>query len=159
MEKKIITSRVFEAPIERAWKAWTDAELVKKWWGPAKFRCPTAKIDFREGGVSLVSMKAPKEFGGQESFNLWAYKRIIPMERIEFVQTFSDKNGNKLHPAQIGMPPDFPEEITTVVTFKDLGNGRTEMTVVQNADLGQMTKMATMGMAQSLDKMETLFTL
>lgn len=157
MEKKIIISRIYQAPIELVWKAWTDAELVKKWWGPDKFSCNHAKIDFREGGVSVISMKAPKEFGGSEWFNVWEYRRIVPLERIEFDQSFSDKKGKKIRPIEAGMPPDFPDVVFTSVTFKDQGNGTTEITVVQHADMGQMTRNAKMGMEQSLGKMGQLF--
>ena len=52
----LVVTRVFDAPVEAVWKAWTDAEQVKKWWGPDGFTAPVAKLDFREGGTSLVCM-------------------------------------------------------------------------------------------------------
>ncbi|MDB4905188.1 MAG: hypothetical protein JWQ63_4469, partial [Mucilaginibacter sp.] len=66
MAKQIEVTKIFNAPVEMVWKVWVDPELVKRWWGPKNFISPVAKIDFREGGKSLVSMKAPKEMGGQE---------------------------------------------------------------------------------------------
>ncbi|HRG53459.1 MAG TPA: SRPBCC domain-containing protein, partial [Bacteroidia bacterium] len=76
MEKKIVVTRIFNAPVELVWQNWTDPELIKQWWGPDKFTCPTAKIDFREGGTSIVSMLAPVSFGGQETFSIWVYTKI-----------------------------------------------------------------------------------
>ncbi len=73
------------------WKVWTDLELVKRWWGPKNFISPVATIDFREGGKSLVSMKAPKEKGGQEWYSIWEYVKIIPLKTIEFFQTLPPK--------------------------------------------------------------------
>src|SRR4030095_6717295 len=64
-KRDLVFTRVFDAPIAQVWKAWSDPELIKKWWGPDRFACPLAKIDFRVGGTSLVCMLAPKEFGGQ----------------------------------------------------------------------------------------------
>ena len=43
MKKEIIITRVFNAPTELVWKAFTDAELVMRWWGPDKFSSPDAK--------------------------------------------------------------------------------------------------------------------
>lgn len=157
MEEKLVVTRTYDAPLELVWKTWTEPELIKKWWGPDKFTCPLAKIDFREGGISLVAMRAPKEFGGQDSFCIWEYKKIIHLKRIEFIQNLADKDGNKTDPYKLGMPRDFPIDIRTVVIFKQLSKGQTEMTVTQYADFGQMTKFARMGMEQSLDKMGATF--
>jgi uncharacterized protein YndB with AHSA1/START domain len=158
MQSSVIVSRIFNASIEEVWKVWTEPELVKQWWGPDKFTCPLAEIDFREGGTSLVCMRAPKEFGGQDMFSIWTYKNIVLHERIEFIQNLADKNGKKQSPVALGMPPDFPEDIRTVVTFKKLAKNKTEMTVIEYANFGQMTKFAQMGLEQSLDKAVSIFT-
>jgi len=157
MEKTIVITRFYNAPVEDVWRAWSEPELVKRWWGPDRFTCPIAKIDFREGGVSFVAMRASKELGGKDSFSIWSYKKIVPMESIEFLHNLSDKDGNKTKPTLLGMPEDFPEDIKTVVTFKALGKNKTEMTVTEFADFGQMTKFAKMGLEQSLEKMATIF--
>ena len=104
--KDLSVTRTFDAPVERVWKQWSESENVMRWWGPKGFTSPLAKIEFREGGVSLVYMRAPKEFGGFDMYNTWTYKKIVPHERIEFVLNFSDKDGNKLDPANIGLPQD-----------------------------------------------------
>ncbi len=157
MAKQVLVTRVFNAPVHMVWKAWTDPELVMRWWGPDHFTAPTAIIDFREGGKSIVSMKAPEQMGNTVTYSIWEYTEIIPNKRIEFIQNLADKDGNKMSPAKLGMPPDFPEDIRTVVTFTDLGNDRTEMTVVEHADMGQMAKFAQLGLEQSLDKMVAIF--
>jgi uncharacterized protein YndB with AHSA1/START domain len=150
-------TRIFPASAEQVWKAWTEPSLVMQWWGPDHFTCPRAEIDFREGGKSIVSMKSPPEMGGMEWISIWEYRKIVPMQRIEFVQNFGDAAGNKVSPAKLGMPADFPEDMLTIVTFKDLGGGKTEMTVAQHADFGQMSHFAKMGLEQSLGKMERIF--
>ena len=157
MENTLVVSRIYPAPAEMVWKAWTVAELIKRWWGPDRFTCSNAIIDFKEGGLSRVSMEAPEEFGGQQWFNSWEYKKIVPLERIEFTQRFCDREGTLINPVEAGMPADFPEEVHTVVTFKALGKNETQVTVTQNADMGQMRKMARMGLEQSLDKVRQLF--
>lgn len=58
-KKDIVVRRVFEAPLERVWKAWSDSEAVKQWWGPDYFTCPRAEMDFREG-TPVVCMRAKR---------------------------------------------------------------------------------------------------
>ena len=157
MSKQIEVTRVFNAPVELVWKVWTDPELVKRWWGPRHFSSPVAKIDFREGGRSIVSMQAPKEMGGQEFFSLWVYERILPLQRIEFIQSLSDKEGNKIAPTEVGMPSDFPIDIRTVVTFIQESDNKTQMTVTEYSDFGSISNFAQMGLEQSLDKMAAIF--
>ncbi|HTQ63428.1 MAG TPA: SRPBCC domain-containing protein [Puia sp.] len=152
MEKQLTISRIFEASVEEVWKMWTEPEYVMQWWGPDKFTCPLADIHFKEGETSLVCMKAPDEFGGQASYSIWAYTKIILHQHIEFIQNLADENGIKQKPTALGMPPDFPEDIRTVVTFKVIGTDKTEMTVTEYADFGQITHFAKLGLEQSLAK-------
>lgn len=157
MANQIEVTRTFNATVAQVWQVWTDPELVKRWWGPQHFTSPMAKIDFREGGRSLVSMLAPKEMGGQEFFSIWEYIRIVPLQSIEFIQSLADKDGNKVHPTKVGMPADFPLEIRTVVTFKLLSAKQTEMTVTEYADMGSTSHFALLGLQQSMDKMVAIF--
>jgi hypothetical protein len=81
-------------------------------------------------------------------------------ERIEFIQNLVDMDGNLIDPAILGLPPEFPRDMRTVVTFKDLGNGKTEMTVTEYSMPTSDTKMgknAELGLNQSLDKMAAIF--
>jgi len=43
-KKDLVFTRVFNAPVTQVWKEWTDAERVKKWWGPDGFSCPVARM-------------------------------------------------------------------------------------------------------------------
>ncbi|NLR80388.1 SRPBCC domain-containing protein [Chitinophaga eiseniae] len=157
MAKQVAVSRIFNAPVEMVWELWTEPELVKRWWGPKHFTSPVAKLDFREGGRSIVSMKAPKEMGGQEFYSVWEYKRIIPLEIIEFIQSLSDSEGNKTDPVKLGMPPDFPIDIKTVVTFREVADDKTEMTVTEYAEFGTISNFAQIGLEQSVEKMAAIF--
>jgi uncharacterized protein YndB with AHSA1/START domain len=152
--KNMILTRLFKAPVEQVWNAWRDPEQVKQWWGPNGFTCPVAEIDFREGGRSLVCMRAPAEFGGQDLYNTWTYARIVPMQTIEFIQHFTDADGNRIEPASIGLPPDIPAEVPHVLVFRPLDAGQTDFTVTEYGyESDQTVEMSRMGMAQCLDKM------
>ena len=158
MKKDMVITRVFDAPVEQVWKAWSESEQVMRWWGPTGFTCPLAKMNFQEGGISLVCMRAPKEFGGMDMFNTWTYTKIVPMQRIEFILHFSDKDGNKLDPDKIGIPPGVPKEVPHVILFKSLGTNKTEMTVTEFGYASEeAVNMSRSGLEQCLDKMAASF--
>lgn len=157
MAKQIEVSRIFNAPIEMVWKIWTDPELIKRWWGPKNFTSPVANINFGIGLKSIVSMQAPKEMGGQEFYSVWEYVEIISLKKIEFIQSLSDKDGNKIAPIKVGMPADFPIDIQTIVTFQELSKNKTEMTVTEFAEFGSISNFAKIGLEQSMDKMTAIF--
>ncbi len=149
----LVFTRTFDAPVEAVWKAWTEAEAVKRWWGPNGFTAPIARIDFREGGTSLVCMSSP-EFGDQ--YSTWHYKRIMPLQRIEYIHNLVDKNGVKIDPASVGLPADFPRDQLNAVAFRALGK-KTEITVTEYGwTEGRMMELSKMGMEQCLDKMAAL---
>ena len=157
-KQDLVFTRVFDAPVEQVWKAWIDPDYVMRWWGPTGFSCPMAKIDFREGGTSLVAMRPPKDFGNQDMYSTWAYQKIVPMARIEYIHNLADENGNKIDPAVLGMPLDFPQDQHHTITFKALGANKTELIVTEHDwTVGQMMEMSRMGMEQCLDKMAAIF--
>lgn len=154
----VMVSRVLDAPVEETWKAWSDPEYVMRWWGPTGFTSPSAEMDFRVGGASLVCMRTPAEYGGQDMYHTWTYTRIGPHERIEFVSNFADENGTHLDPATMGMPPGVPHDVPHVITFKATDNGGTEMTVTEHGyTTEQARELSKAGMEQCLDKMAAIF--
>lgn len=157
-KKDLVFTRVFDAPVEQVWKAWVEPELVMQWWGPDGFTSPSAKMDFREGETSLVCMRAPKEYGGQDMYNTWTYEEIVPMKRLVYILRFADKDGNMMDPTEQGLPPEMPKEVRNEVTFKKLGKGKTGVTVTEyDWPVGLMMEMSKMGMEQCLDKMAASF--
>jgi uncharacterized protein YndB with AHSA1/START domain len=156
--RNLTVTRVFEAPVATVWKAWSDSEHVMRWWGPSGFTSPVARMDFREGGKSLVCMRAPKEFGGQDMYNTWTYRKIVPLQIIEFILHFSDKDSNKLDPAKMGLPPGIPQDVPHVITFKSIDGGKTEMTITEYGyTTDQAHDLSKAGLEQSLDKMAASF--
>jgi uncharacterized protein YndB with AHSA1/START domain len=153
--RSVDVTRVFDAPVALVWKAWTNPEHIMRWWGPEYFTSPYAKVDFREGGSTVVAMRSPD---GTDFYSAWRYQKIIPMERIEYIQNMSDKDGATVDPVSLGLPPEFPKDVQTVLTFKALGNDKTEIHIVESGFVeGQMLEYAVIGMEQSLDKMAGIF--
>jgi uncharacterized protein YndB with AHSA1/START domain len=154
MKQDLIVTRIIDAPVELVWKAWTEPERVMRWWGPQYYTSPSCKIDLREGGKYIFCMRAPEAMGGQDSYTAGVYTKIVPMERLEFTQSLADQDGNRIDPAQLGMPADFPEEIHTVVTFKRIREDMTELTVTEyDWPVSQMYVYSLAGMHQSIDKL------
>jgi uncharacterized protein YndB with AHSA1/START domain len=151
----LVITRVFDVPVEQVWKAWTDADYVKQWWGPNGFTAPVANLDVREGGTSLVCMSSP-EYG--TNYSTWEYRKIVPMQRIDYIHNLADQDGNKIDPTAIGMPPDFPQDQLQRIDFKAIDDKKTELTVTEFGwTVGQMMEMSRMGMEQCLDKMDAIF--
>ena len=149
----LVVTRIIDAPIEVVWKAWTDPDHVRRWWGPKYYTSPSCKIDLREGGKYVFCMRAPEDQGGQDSYTAGTYTKIVPMQRLEFTQGLADKDGNPIDPAQLGMPPDFPSVIRTTVAFKAKGN-MTELTITEfDWPVSQMYVYSYAGMQQSMDKL------
>jgi uncharacterized protein YndB with AHSA1/START domain len=154
----VVVTRVFDAPVEQVWQAWSDPDRVMQWWGPEGFTSPSAAMDFREGGTSLVCMRAPAEYGGMDMYNTWTYTKIVPNERLEFLLRFADKDGQAHSPSAMGLPPGIPDRVPHVITFKPLDAHRTEMTVTEfgyaDADTRDTSQA---GLEQCLDKMARSF--
>ena len=148
----MVLTRTFNAPLSHVWKAWTESECVKQWWGPQGFHCPVAMMDVREGGTSLVCMRT----NGFDIYNTWTYSKILPQGLLEYVLRFSDQDGNPLDPAAIGLPPGIPKEVPHQVTFKSVGN-KTVVTVTESGySSEQVAEISKAGMSQCLDKMDVL---
>jgi uncharacterized protein YndB with AHSA1/START domain len=115
-------ARVFDAPRSRVWRAWTEAEQLRHWWGPAGFKVHTCKVDLRPGGVFLYGMTGPD---GSEVWGRFVYREIEPPAKLVFIVSFSDPQGAVTrHP----WSPDWPLHIGSTVLFEDLG-GKTRVTV------------------------------
>ena len=154
----VVVSRTFPVSPEQAWRAWSEADLVRQWWGPTGFSCPVADVDLRVGGRTLVAMRAPAEFGGGDMYGTWSYTEVVPHTRIAYVYNFADADGNRLLPADLGLPPGIPDDVNHLVTFEDAGDGRTMMTVVEYGyTLKDARDLSQVELEQCVDKMAAIF--
>ena len=148
--ERMVVTRVFDAPRELVWKAWTAPKYVMQWWGPKGFTATVCKIDFRVGGKFLYCTRTPD---GQDFWNAGEYHEIVLHEKIVSSMYFSDSEGNRIEPAQIGIEHEAIEGAYDVITFDDLGNGRTKLTFIGNETMESATKSGQLeGMYQVLDK-------
>jgi uncharacterized protein YndB with AHSA1/START domain len=80
------------------------------------------------------------------------YLEIVPMKKIVATDYFTDEKGNKISPKDVGMPGEWPDEMTVTVTFEDLGDGKTKLTLLHEGHPIEMADMALAGWNESLDK-------
>jgi uncharacterized protein YndB with AHSA1/START domain len=149
--ERMVVSRVFDAPRELVWKAWTDPKYVMQWWGPKGFTAPSCQMDFRVGGKFLCCMKTPD---GQEFWNGGEYHEIVPYEKIVSSMYFADSQGNKVEAEELGIEHEAIEGACDVILFEDLGNGQTKLTFIGNETMQNAIQTGQLeGMKQILDKM------
>ncbi len=89
-DREIVISRVFHAPRELVWRAWTEPDQVVNWWGPRGFTTTIRKHDFRVGGVWEHTMHGPD---GANYPNKSVFKEIVPFERVSYSHGGGRENG------------------------------------------------------------------
>jgi uncharacterized protein YndB with AHSA1/START domain len=104
-KQELFITRIFDAPRERVWKAWTEPELMKRWWGPKGFTTPYCEIDLRVGGKFLYCMRSPE---GKDYWSTGVYREIVRLERIVCTDSFADEKGNVVPATQYGMSAAHP---------------------------------------------------
>lgn len=146
-------TRTFAAPVERVWEAWQNPELMKQWWGPENFSCPDARIDFREGGRSILAMQDPS---GKIQYSSGTYEEIIPNQKIVTTDEFTDKDGNLMSANEAGMPGDWPDTMKVSIEFQELGDHETQIHIIHEGIPKDMHDDCVSGWSSSLNKLQRL---
>lgn len=119
---QLVLTRVFAAPRDLVFQAWTDPEHFGKWWGPKGFTLAVSKMDVRPGGMFLGSQKSPE---GHEMWGKFVYQEVNAPEKLVFVQSFSDDQGNTV---RAPFNPNWPLEIINILTLSE-EDGKTSLTL------------------------------
>lgn len=88
--REIVITRIFDAPRELVWEAWTDPKHVVQWWGPTGFTTTIEKMDVRPGGVWIHVMRGPD---GTDYPNKSVFTEVVRPERIVFSHGGGKKGG------------------------------------------------------------------
>ena len=89
--KKLSVTRKFAAPLDKVWRAWTESDLLEKWWAPRPWRAETKTFDFSDGGFWLYSMIGPN---GDAAWCRVGFKAINAPQTFSTIVGFSDAEGN-----------------------------------------------------------------
>jgi uncharacterized protein YndB with AHSA1/START domain len=157
MAHEFIIRRIFDAPVELVWKAFTVPDHMKSWLGPKGTRPGHSEMDFRPGGTYHYSIISPD---GNESWGKMAYREIEEPSRLVFVNSFSDEDGNiTRHP----MSETWPLEMLSTYKFEK-HNTRTTVTIIWSPINASTEELMTFdrghvsmrqGWTNSLDALET----
>jgi uncharacterized protein YndB with AHSA1/START domain len=149
-EPELVIERIFDAPRELVFKAWSEPRYVSRWWGPKNFTAPFCTIDFRVGGSFHFCMRSPQ---GSDYWNKGTYLEIVPLEKIVTVMYFSDRDGKRLEPTAYGLGADFPSEMRDVITFQPHGAASTKLVLHRGHSLEIAKRFGELeGWNQSLDR-------
>ncbi|WP_437813975.1 SRPBCC family protein [Sorangium sp. So ce1078] len=112
-DRELVLTRIIDAPREKVFRAWTDPELLKKWFAPHPFTTPVAELDVRPGGANLIVMRDPQ---GNEYPNRGIYLEVVENERLVFTDAYTK-----------AWEPSEKPFMTVVLTFEDQ-DGKTKYT-------------------------------
>ncbi len=102
--REIAFTRVFDAPRELVWKAFTERERMAQWWGMKGFTTRVLELDLRPGGTFLYVMLMPD---GREMRGKWIYREIVAPELLVVVHFSTDDTGKPIpHPYDPSLPPE-----------------------------------------------------
>lgn len=119
---EFLITRLFDAPRGLVWQAWTDPAMVAQWFGPKGCTTRIASLDLRPGGVWHSCMTMP---GGQEMWGKFVFREVAPPERLVWLHSFSDAQGNiTRHP----LSADWPLIMLTSLTLEEVGS-KTKLTL------------------------------
>lgn len=110
---EMVLTRVFDAPRELAFKAWTERDRLQRWWGPKGFTNPVCEIEPRAGGSIRIHMRAPN---GVVHPMTGTFLEVVEPERLVFLSAALDQDGNEMF------------RIVNTVTFEAQGK-QTKLTV------------------------------
>ena len=141
-ERELVLTRVFDAPRELVFKAWTDPKQVAQWWGPHGFTNPVCDLDVRPGGAIRIHMRGPD---GTVYPMTGVYNEVVEPERLVFTSAALDADGNPMF------------EVLTTVTFAEQG-GKTKQimrarVIKSTAEAAPYIKGMEAGWTQSLERL------
>ncbi|MGH6957829.1 MAG: SRPBCC family protein [Caulobacteraceae bacterium] len=114
-ERELVLTRVIDASPEKLFRCWTEPALIKQWFAPAPLTTPLAELDVRVGGENLVVMKLPD---GTEMPNRGVYLEVVANKKLVWTDAYAGD----------WRPKDGSPFMTAILTFDDLGNGKTRYT-------------------------------
>src|SRR5229473_3225694 len=113
-DRELLLTRLIDAPREKLYRAWTDANLLKQWFAPLPYTTPVAELDVRPGGANLIVMRGPD---GNEFPNRGVYLEVVENERLVFTDAYTK-----------AWEPSQKPFMTVILTFEDEGGRKTRYT-------------------------------
>jgi uncharacterized protein YndB with AHSA1/START domain len=114
-DREIVLSRVYDAPREVVWRAWTELQHLARWWGPDGFATTTHEIDVRPGGVWRFIMHGPD---GTDYNNRIIYREVTAPERLLYAHDDDGEGASGQFVTEVAFAEqDGKTEVTMCVRF------------------------------------------
>ncbi len=140
--------RSFNASVQLVWRAWTEPDLIDKWWAPEPWKSQTKRMEFREGGVRIYVMIGPE---GEEHWGRTDFESIKPFQEFGGKDSFCDKEGV--------VNPDFPIGKFTY-TFIERGENTDMIMITAYESEEALRKLIDLGMVEGwrmvFDKLDSI---
>ncbi len=107
-ERELVLERIFDAPREKVYRAWTEPKLLKQWFVPRPWTISGVSLDVRSGGSSLIVMRDPD---GNDYPNPGIYLEVVENEKLVFTDAFT-----------AAWQPSEKPFMTAIITFEDVSD-------------------------------------
>jgi uncharacterized protein YndB with AHSA1/START domain len=119
----LVLERIFDAPRDLVWKAWSTPEHLKQWWAPRPYQTPECEMDLRPGGKFYTRMTGPDGF---DSKGTGCFLEVVEGERIVWTSAL----GEGYRPTELDPSDCGGFAFTAIVTLEDNGDGTTRYRAV-----------------------------
>lgn len=127
----LVLELTLDAPREKVWRCWTEAELLEQWFAPEPFTMKVESIDVRPGGSNVFIFRGPD---GKEMCNPGVYLEVVPHEKLVFTDAYTE-----------AWKPSNKPFMTAEIVLKEAENGKTHYSATarhwSEANLKQHEKM------------------
>ncbi len=112
-DRELVLTRLIDAPRAKLYRAWTDPELLKRWFAPLPYTTPVVELDVRPGGANRIVMRGPD---GADLPNQGVYLEVVENERLVFTDAYTT-----------AWEPSEKPFMTVILTFEE-EDGKTRYT-------------------------------
>lgn len=112
-DRELVLTRLFDAPREKVFRAWTEPELLKQWFVPRPWTISAVELDVRPGGANRIVMRDPD---GKDYPNQGVYLEVVENEKLVFTDAYTE-----------AWKPSEKPFFTGIITFENEG-GKTRYT-------------------------------
>ena len=126
-KNEVLIEETFDAGIEKVFAAWTDPNLLVKWYAPDGCTIHFKSINVEKNGKFHSCISNP-QYG--DCWCIGEYKEVVPYSKLVFTMINADENGNQINPQSIGMDPEWPAETQVTILLSE-ENGKTKLQLSQ----------------------------
>ena len=139
----LVLERVVDVPVELVWRAWTEPELLKRWFTPAPWTTVACEIDLRPGGAFRTTMRSPE---GEEFPGTGCWLEVVENARLAWTNALLPGWRPAPAPAPKGSGEDCHDLVfTAIIAMEPHGGGTRYTATALHQDEGGRSKHAEMG--------------